>query len=103
MMERFNAVKAMNLLVLALNNENAQVRWFVVVPDEATDEDLLTISQDDGLMNEVTEDFIRIMSAYGWEGFCFGDGLFPAEFNETPVHHYSKEEKTREESPVRES
>ena len=57
MMERFNAVKAMNLLVLTLNNENAQARWSVDVPDEATDEDLLTISQDDDLMNEVTEDF----------------------------------------------
>lgn len=65
MMERFNAVKAMNLLVLALNNENAQIRWSVVVPDEATDEDLLTISQDDDLMNEVTKNFIRIMAAYG--------------------------------------
>lgn len=92
MMERFNAVKAMNLLVLALNNENAQVRWSVVVPDEATDEDLLTISQDDDLMNEVTENFIRIMSAYGWEGFCLGDGLFPAEFNEPPVTCYARGE-----------
>ena len=92
MKERFSAVKAMNLLVLALNNENAQIRWSTVVPDEATDEDLLTISQDDDLMNEVTEDFIRIMSAYGWEGFCFGDGFFPAEFNEPPVHYYPKEE-----------
>lgn len=87
MMERFNAVKAMNLLVLALNNENAQIRWSTVVPDEATDEDLLTISQDDDLMNEVTEDFIRIMSVYGWEGFCLDNGLFPAEFNEPPVHY----------------
>lgn len=68
MKERFSVVKAMNLLVLALNNENTQIRWSTVVPDEATDEDLLTISQDDDLMNEVTEDFIRIMSAYGWEG-----------------------------------
>ena len=92
MKERFSAVKAMNLLVLALNNENAQIRWSTVVPDEATDEDLLTISQDDDLMNEVTEDFIRIMSAYGWEGFCLSDRLFPAEFNEPPVHYYPKEE-----------
>ena len=45
MKERFSAVKAMNLLVLALNNENAQIRWSTIVPDEATDEDLLTISQ----------------------------------------------------------
>lgn len=43
-------------------------------------------------MNEVTEDFIRIMSAYGWEGFCLGNGLFPAEFNEPPIHYYPKEE-----------
>ena len=92
MKERFSAIKAMNLLVLALNNENAQIRWSTVVPDEATDEDLLTISQDDDLMNEVTEDFIRIMSAYGWEGFCLGDGLFSAEFNEPPIHYYPKEE-----------
>jgi len=92
MMERFNAVKAMNLLVLALNNENAQIRWSTVVPDEATDEDLLTISQDDDLMNEATEDFVRIMAAYGWEGFCLGDGLFPAEFNEPPITYHSKEE-----------
>lgn len=92
MKERFSAVKAMNLLVLALNNENAQIRWSTVVPDEATDEDLLTISQDDDLMNEVTEDFIRIMSAYGWEGFCLSNGLFPAEFNEPPIHYYPKEE-----------
>ena len=92
MKERFSAVKAMNLLVLALNNENAQIRWSTVVPDEATDEDLLTISQDDDLMNEVTEDFIRIMPADGWEGFCLGDGLVPAQFNEPPVRYYPKEE-----------
>ena len=92
MKERCSAVKAMNLLVLALNNENAQIRWSTVVPDEETDEDLVTISQDDDLMNEVTEDFIRIMSAYGWEGFCLDNGLFPAEFNEPPIHYYPKEE-----------
>lgn len=87
MKERFSAVKAMNLLVLALNNENAQIRWSTVVPDGATDEDLLDISRDDDMMNEVTEEFIRIMNAYGWSGFCLGDGLFPAEFNEPPVHY----------------
>ena len=87
MMERFNAVKAMNLLVLALNDENAYTRWIVTVPDGATDEDLLDISQDDNMMNEVTEEFLCIMSAYGWEGFCLGDGLFPAQFNEPSVHY----------------
>ena len=92
MKERFSAVKAMNLLVLALNNENAQIRWSTVVPDEATDEDLLTISQDDDLMNEVTEDFIRIVSAYGWGGFCVDYVLFPAELNEPPIHYCPKEE-----------
>ena len=87
MKERFNAVKAMNLLVLALNNENAYTRWIVTVPDGATDEDLLDISRDDNMMNEVTEEFIRIMNAYGWSGFCLGNGLFPAEFNEPPIHY----------------
>lgn len=92
MMERFNAVKAMNLLVLALNDENAYTRWIVTVHDRATDEDLLDISRDDDMMNEVTEEFIRIMNAYGWSGFYLGDGLFPAEFNEPPIHYYPKEE-----------
>lgn len=87
MMERFNAVKAMNLLVLALNDENAYIRWIATVPDGATDEDLLDISRDDDMMNEVTEEFIRIMNAYGWSGFCLGNGLFPAELNEPPIHY----------------
>lgn len=86
MTERYKAIEAMNLLILAMNNESALARWATVVPDEATPDDLLTIAQDDDLMNEATEDFIRIMNVYGWDGFCFGDGLFPAEFNMPPCH-----------------
>lgn len=78
MKERFNVVKAMNLLVLALNDENAYTRWIVTVPDGATDEDLLDISRDDNMMNEVTEEFIRIMNAYGRSGFYIGNELFPS-------------------------
>lgn len=86
MTERYKAIEAMNLLVLAMNNESAWARWTTIISDEATPDDLLAISQDDDLMNEATEDFIRIMNAYGWDGFCFGDGLFPAAFNQPPCH-----------------
>lgn len=77
MMERYKAIEAMNLLVLAMNDESAYEEWIIIAPDEATSDDFLAIAQDDELMNDATRTFIHIMNTYGKAGIYLGSTLFP--------------------------
>ena len=46
MRERYEIMKAMNTLVMALNNEDAYMEWIQTVPDQATDDDLMDVATD---------------------------------------------------------
>lgn len=77
--ERFEAVKAMNTLVRLMNDEEAYMEWIVTVPDQADDNDLLDIADDEELFSETVSDFFRIWSDYADEGGLYiGKKLYDA-------------------------
>ena len=68
--ERFEMVKAMHTLIQALNNEHAYYcHWIYIVPDEATDDDLEYIAEDDELFMDTVRCFKDCMEMYLPDGF----------------------------------
>lgn len=74
--EKFEILKAMNLLVKSMNNEDAYEAWVYTVPDEATDEDLMCIAadEDETVFREACQDFRRICHSY------LDDGIFAGSY-----------------------
>lgn len=68
----FRALKYMNGLVLMMNNEEAYGEWIWIVPDEASDDDLLQIAEDEESFKEVEQEFFRIAKIYGEDGLYIG-------------------------------
>lgn len=62
---RMNLVGGMNEYVKCMNDENAYMSWIMIVPDEATEEDLQDIAEDDEMFQEVVELFNRLVKKYG--------------------------------------
>lgn len=62
---RMNLVGGMNEYVKYMNDENAYMSWIMLVPDEATEEDLQDIAEDDEMFQEVVELFNRLVKKYG--------------------------------------
>ena len=62
---KFNIVKGMNEIVKAMNDEDAYMKWVEVVPDEATDEDLQEIAEDDDLFRYTVKTFNNLNCLYG--------------------------------------
>ena len=69
MFDRIYLMKAMHTIVCALNNEDAYYEWINLVPDEASNEDLEDIAQDDWLFKDACETFRRIMNEYADDEF----------------------------------
>ena len=69
MFDRIYLMKAMHTIICALNNEDAYHEWITLVPDEASNDDLEDIAQDDWLFKDACETFRRIMSDYAHDGF----------------------------------
>lgn len=69
MSERYHFMKAMHSIVCSLNNEEAYYEWIYLVPDQASDEDLFDIAEDDDMFKEACETFRNIMSEYATDGF----------------------------------
>ncbi len=75
--ERFEAVKAMNTLVKSLNDESAYYNhWIYIVPDEASDDDLEYIAEDEELFKDTVSMFLRIMKVYADDGMYIADALY---------------------------
>lgn len=62
---RMNLVGGMNEYVKCMNDENAYMAWIMIVPDEATEEDLQDIADDDEIFQEVVELFNKLIKRYG--------------------------------------
>lgn len=45
--ERFEALKSMNNIIKSMNDESAYSAWIYVVPDEADDDELQEIAEED--------------------------------------------------------
>ena len=73
MLERYKLMKAMNTIVRTMNNEDAYYEWINIVPDEADDNELMDIAQDDELFADSCNAFKSIMQAYGDDGFCINN------------------------------
>lgn len=76
-MNEFETLKAMNTIILALNNEEAYFdSWILTVPDEATDEDFEYIAGDYELFTDAVKLFKELMKEYLDDGLYIGDILY---------------------------
>lgn len=63
---RMNLVGGMNEYIKCLNDETAYYDyWIELVPDEATEDDLESIAEDDELFNDTCELFGKLIKRFG--------------------------------------
>ena len=77
--EKVEIMKAMNTIVRSLNDESAYYeRWILIVPDEATDEDLRDIAEDedDECFSDAVKCFEKIMRDYIKDGIYVAGKLY---------------------------
>lgn len=75
--ERYDFVKAMQTIVVSLNNENAYFNnWVYIVPDGAAESDFLDIASDEEYFGRVVACFKRLMSKYLEDGLFVGRQLY---------------------------
>ena len=72
---KFEILKAMNLLVKSMNDEDAYAEWICTIPDQADDEDLMEIAadEDESVYCEACHDFRRICNRYLCDGIYVGN------------------------------
>ena len=66
---RYEIMKSMHTIICAMNNEDAYSSWIYIVPDEASDNDLMDIATDDELFADACSAFKSAMQEYGADGF----------------------------------
>lgn len=59
--KRIELLKAMNEIVMHLDDEETYYRWIDLVPDCATEEDFKDIAQDDDDMQEICDLFMELV------------------------------------------
>lgn len=75
--EKYELMKAMHTIVRSLNHEGAYFdRWIVIVPDEATADDLHDISEDEELFTDSVKCFEGIMADYIKHGIYVAGKLY---------------------------
>lgn len=57
--ERFEALKSMNTIIKSMNDESAYTAWIYIIPDEADDDELMEIAEDD---EETFEDACKLFA-----------------------------------------
>ena len=78
--ERYETLKAMNLLAKEVNDEGFYYdHWIYIVPDEADDDELREIAYDDeGIFSDAVRCFINHFSKYAKEGGLYlGGACYP--------------------------
>lgn len=76
-LRKYELVKSMNTIVKALNDESGYYdHWIYIVPDEATDEDLMDIAYDEELLEDTINCFKTIMAEYLEDGIYIADKLY---------------------------
>lgn len=68
-LSNFELVKAMNTVVMALNDEDAVEPWFYDYPDGADDDELMEIAGDAELMDGICSNFKRRMAQGSKDGW----------------------------------
>lgn len=69
---RAEILRCMNLIMQCMNNEEAYERWIYIFPDEATEDDIAFISQDDACYADCEAAFFRLTKLYGKDGLYLG-------------------------------
>ena len=73
-MRKFNALKGMNDIMLAMNNEDVIDAWWYSMPDGADDSDIMDIVEaDSDLFAEIVNEFFRLVILGGADGLYFGE------------------------------
>ena len=72
MTNRLKALRAMNQLMIMMNDEYAYDEWICVVPDGATEDDLCDIAWDDESYQSVERLFFYLCKEYGQAGLWVG-------------------------------
>ena len=54
--ERFDVLRSMNTIIKSMNDESAYTAWIHIIPDEADDDELMEIAEED---EESFEDAVR--------------------------------------------
>ena len=69
---RIEVLKAMHLIMIHMNNEEAYWYWVeLAVPDEPSEDDYEFIAKDDGAFEDCVEHFRRVVKLYMKDGlFC---------------------------------
>lgn len=87
--DKFEILKAMNLIVKNMNNQDAYEEWIYTIPDQANDDDLMDIAsdKDESVYREACHDFRRICANYLDDGLFLGSwpgatGLYGAKNDE---------------------
>ena len=75
-LNKFETLKGMNTIVKNLNNEEAYFKWIEIVPDEATDDDIVDVVADDELFRDAVHLFKELMRDYLEDGLCIGAILY---------------------------
>lgn len=61
--ERFEALKSMNTIIKSMNDESAYTSWIYIIPDEADDDELREIAEEDEeSFKEAVHAFMGIMN-----------------------------------------
>lgn len=76
MRERYEIMKAMHIIVQAMNNEDAYMKWILTVPDEASDEELFEIAEDEELFADACSAFKSVMKTYIKDGLYIANKLW---------------------------
>ena len=61
---RIKLLKAMDEIVVDINDENAYASWIVTVPDQASDDDFEDIAEDQEFCDDVCRKFALIMNRF---------------------------------------
>lgn len=73
MSRRLTNLIRMNNIVKHMNNEDAYASWIVLIPDEATEQDLAEIAEDVDDYDDAVNLFVWLVDTYG------SDGILPTE------------------------
>ena len=76
--DRLNAIRAMNTLIMDMNDESAYMRWIYLVPDEASEWDFIDFAtNDDGTEENHLFDEAVVLFKSLWNRYAKEDaGLF---------------------------
>lgn len=73
---KYEMIKSMHTIVTALNNEEAYMKWIYIVPDEADEDDLKDIAEDEELFELTVKCFKGIMKHYLKDGLYINNKLY---------------------------